>query len=64
MEYDAKFFKEKSKKYNESLELATDEIEHSMNAIIKKHGLAGNDLAALQMLTAKALIKENDFLGG
>ena len=64
MEFDANYFKEKSEKYNKSLEVATDEIEQSMNAILEKHGLAGDNLSALQMLTAKAMVKEDEFLGG
>jgi hypothetical protein len=64
MEFDANSFKEKSEKYNKSLEAATDEIEQSMNAILEKHGLAGDNLSALQMLTAKAMLKEDEFMGG
>ena len=64
MEFDANYFKERSEKYNKSLEAATDEIEQLMNAILEKHGLPGDNLSALQMLTAKAMVKEDEFLGG
>lgn len=57
-------YKEHTKKFADSLESATDEIELSINSILNKYGLSGNNLSALQMLLAKAIIKESEEMGG
>ena len=57
-------FEEYSKKFADSLESATDEIELSINSILDKYGLSGSNLSALQMLSAKAIVKESEEIGG
>ena len=57
-------FKKYSKEFADSMESATDEIELSINLILNKYGLSGNNLSALQMLLAKAIVKESEEMGG
>ena len=57
-------FNEYSKKFADSMESATDEIELSINLILNKYGLSGNNLSALQMLLAKEILKESEDMGG
>lgn len=57
-------FKKYSKEFADSMESATDEIELSINLILNKYGLSGNNLSALQMLLAKEILKESEDMGG
>jgi len=56
-------FKKYSKEFADSMESATDEIELSINLILNKYGLSGNNLSALQMLLAKEILKESEDMG-